>query len=436
MRIRGQGRHGQLILILCLGLFVALPAGALTVPPSRPMAAADTGRHEVAHHTVARAAAPASAPEVALQLQALLGEHALLAADLMRGRIRGDENFAQAADAALGRNTDGMSQMVGQLFGADAAKQFTSLWSGHIVELFTYAGGLADQDSAARDGARNKLLAYEEQLAAFFVGASDGRLTTDTATQAVHLHVDHLLRQADAYAAKDYATADRIYRESYQHTYDLGGALAGALFPPEQTAALQAPIWRLRSQLNRLLAEHVVLVEDLTRAAVTNAPDFTAAGQIINGNTQDLAAAVDSLFGAAAAKEFQSLWAYHVEQLAAYSSATAAQDNARRDQARTDLREFEARMAAFLESATGKRISSGSLSTALQSHDQMLMQHADAFAAKDYSTAQQIAHEAYAHMLDLSGELADAIGATAAARLPVGGAQTGYGGMAGIVERR
>lgn len=394
------------------------------------MTAAHTGRADVT------LAAAKSAPELALRLEALLGQHSLLAADFMRGRIRGDEDFAQAANAALGKNTDAMGQLMGDLFGADTAKKFAPLWAEHIVELFTYARGLADQDNAVRAGARKELIEYERDLAAFFVDASHGRLTTDAANRAMQMHVDHLLMQADAYAAKDYPTADRIYRESYQHTYDLGGTVAGALLAPKEAAALQAPIWRLRSQLGELLAEHVVLVEDLTRAAVTNTPDFSAAGQIVNGNTSDLAAAMDSLFGAAAAKDFQSLWGRHVEQLMAYASATAAGDSTRREQARTSLGDFEKRMATFLESATGKRLGSSALAKAFQSHDQMLLQHADAFAAKDYGKAHDIAYETYEHMFELAHQLADAFGATVAARLPVGGVQTGYGGMADAVGRR
>jgi hypothetical protein len=39
-------------------------------------------------------------------------------------------------------------------------------------------------------------------------------------------------------------------------------------------------------------------------------------------------------------------------------------------------------------------------------------------------------------MFELARRLADAFGATVAARLPVGGAQTGRGGLAHVVERR
>jgi len=421
-----HGYRWQLFPVLCFGLLAVLPAGSLSAPQVRSLTVAGAA---------AAQAAPASPAEMALRLQALLGQHSVLAADFMRGRIRGDEDFAQAADAALGKNTDAMGRLMGDLFGAETAKEFAPKWAEHIVELFTYARGLADQDSAVRAEAREELIEYEEDLAEFFVDASHGRLTKAAANSAMQTHVDHLLAQADAYAAKNYAAADRIYRESYQHTYDLGGAVAGALLPPKQAAALQAPKWRLRSQLGKLLAEHVVLVENVTRAAVRNTPDFAAAGQAVNGNTRDLAAAMDSLFGAAAAKDFQALWADHVEQLVAYASATAAKDATRQEQARTKLGEIENRTATFLESATGKRLGSSGLASALRSHDEMMLRHTDAFATRDYGTAHEVAYQTYEHMYELARQLADAIGATVAARLPVGGVQTGYGGLAETVER-
>lgn len=412
--------------MLSAGLLTALPAGSAVGAAGRPVPA---------RPVVAAALAPATAADLAVRFQALLGQHSVLAADLMRSRIRGDDNFVQAANAALGENTDAMSALVGQLFGTATAKKFAPMWSEHIVALVAYAGALADQDDDARADAHEELIEYEGDLASFFSGASHGRLSPAAAQGAVEMHVSHLTGQADAYAAKDYATADRLYRQSYQHTYDLGLALADALLPAGQRAVLKAPVWRLRSQLGKLLAEHVVVVQDVTRAAVTNTPDFNAAAAMINGNTADLAAAIDTLFGAAAAKQFQSLWASHVEQLVAYGAATAKQDSGRKEQAKTALQDFETRMGAFLATATGTRISAADLSEAMAMHDQMLLKHADAYAAKDYANAHAVERDTYDHMFELARQLADAFGASVAARLPRGAAQTGYGGMAGVVER-
>jgi hypothetical protein len=250
------------------------------------------------------------------------------------------------------------------------------------------------------------------------------------------MHVDHLLHQTDAYAARDYAAANREYRDGYAHTYGLGEVLSRALLAPADAATLDAPAWRLRSQLARLLGEHVVLVVGATHAGVLSGPDFAAAGDAVNANTRDLATAMATLFGAGAAGTFQSMWADHVDQIMAYTAATLGRDDRRRDDARRRLGDFENRFAAFLDAATQRRLDAGTLAKALVMHDEMLLRDADAFVAKDYPKAHDIADSTYAHMYDLAGQLADAFGATVAARLPVGGAETGYGGAAGATVRR
>ena len=378
------------------------------------------------------ATAGESPADKALQLEALLGQHSVLAADLMRGRIRNDDDFGQAANAAVTRNTDDLAAMVGSLFGDQAATAFRGLWTDHVTALFNYSRGLATNDTAVRDDAKAKLVAFENGLADFFSSASQGRLPRDAARAAVQAHVEHLTAQADAYAAKDYARSDALYRETYAHTFDLGHTLAVTLLPPDQAGALDQPSWRLRSALDRLLGEHVALAVGALRAGGTNSPDFPAAADALNGNTRDLAAAMGTLFGAQAGQQFLSLWADHVDQLVAYTSGVAGNDAAKRDGARwRRLRDFEGRLADFLDSATGSKMHSADLAKAFLAHDQMLTQQVDAFAGRDFPRAHDLAYSTYQDMFGLSGQLADAFGETVAARLPQGGAQTGAGGTAG-----
>jgi hypothetical protein len=355
---------------------------------------------------------------------------------MMRSRIRGDEDFAQAANAALGKNTDAMAKVVESLFGPQAAGQFSSLWAKHVTALFDYSRGLADHDSAVREHARETLTAFERDVVDFLAGAAQGRLSPDAAKSAILMHVDQLLRQADAYASGDYATAEKLLREAYAHTFGLGRSLAGALLPADQVAALDAPAWRLRSELGRMFAEHVVLMVDATRAGMADSPEFAAAADAMNGNTRDLTQAVDTLFGAAAASRFQSLWADHVDQIMAYTAGVQTHDAKRRDDALAKLHGFEGQFAAFLDNSTNARLASASLARSFALHDEMLLRHADAYAAKDYQKAHDIAYATYDETFDLAGQLADAFGSTIAARLPVGGAATGHGGMAHIVGRR
>jgi len=388
------------------------------------------------HATSAQAQPDASAEDAALRLQALLGHHSIVAAEMMRGRIRGDEDFALSANAALGKNTDAMSDMVKSLLGESAASRFATLWTGHVTALFDYSLGLARRDGEARTDAQAKLASFENDLAGFFAEGAQGRLPADAANAAVQAHVHHLLQQADAYATGDYATANKLFREGYSHTFGLGKVLAVAILGPEKTAGLETPAWRLRSELTRLLGEHVVLAVAATRAGVLNAPDFAAAADAVNANTADLAGAIDALFGPEPAKSFMALWADHLEQVMAYTAAIVAQDKPRRDDARAKLDGFEDRFAAFLATATDSRIPTSQLAEALAMHDERLIQQIEAFAAKDYVTAHDTAYSTYEHMRELASQLANAFGEAMADRLPSGAPDTGFGGMAEPVGRR
>jgi hypothetical protein len=448
---RGRGyywRHGGPA--ICAIVLGGLLAGCTASSPSGAQEAAHTGHGasapagqggaDPAHagdqqHQAQPAGAP-SAEDAALQLQALLGHHSIVASEMMRARIRGDEDFAQSANAALGKNTDAMVEMVKALLGESAASQFKTMWTGHVTALFDYARGLATPDLGVRKEAQSTLGRFEADLAEFFAAGSQGRLPVDAANAAVQAHIHHLLQQADAYAAGDYTKANQLFREAYSHTFELGKILAVALLGPEKTAGLETPAWRLRSELTRLLGEHVVLAVAATRAGVLNAPDFAAAAEVVNANTADLAGAIEVLFGAEAAKSFMALWADHLQQVMAYTAAVVAKDTARRDEAVAKLGRFEGQFAAFLGTAAGGQIPAAELAQALAMHDEKLIQQIDAFASKDYQTAHDSAYSTYEHMRELATQLADAFGDAVAARLPTGGPETGLGGMAEQVGRR
>jgi hypothetical protein len=355
---------------------------------------------------------------------------------MMRARLRGDPDFAQAADAALSKNTAALSGLIEVLAGDKAEYQFGYLWKTHIQSLFNYARGLADHDTAVRDAARKSLLDYENRLAGFFVAASHGRLDPSTAQAAVTTHVDHLLGQADAYAQRDYASASAQYRQSYDHTFRLGGTIAAALLTPAQAASLTTPDWRLQSELARLLGEHVALAVGAMRSGYAHWPDFSAAATNLNANSVELAGAMDGIFGTAAARAFQPLWADHVDQLIRYTAAVASHDDGQRQTAVARLGVFEQKFAAFLDGATAHRLPAPQIARGMAMHDQMLMRQLDAFAAKNYQQSHDLAYTTYSDAGGFAGALGSAFSATTMARAPRGGIQNGYGGMAPLAERR
>jgi hypothetical protein len=355
----------------------------------------------------------------------------------MRARIRRDPDFAQAAESALTRNTQALGTLVGSLFGADAAGTFSTWWTAHVTHLFEYAEARQSGDAAALARAREQLLTAENTLGSFFAGASKGRLKAADAKAAVRMHVDGLLAQADAYAKGDYAAADDAYQHDFQHTFALGATLAGALLPKKDAAVLASPGLQLRSNLTEALGEHVALIVAAMRAASSNSSsDFKGLGAALNRNTQALAGAIGTLFGAPAAARFQSLWADHVDGLMTLTSAAARGDTAKQEQGSRQLRAFEPALASFLNSATQSRIGADALARAIAMHDQMLIQEVQAFQAKDYAKAHDLGYSSYDEMYDLAAQLSHAIQLTLGSKLPRGGSQTGAGGMAWAVSRR
>jgi hypothetical protein len=371
-----------------------------------------------------------------IRLESLVAQHSVLVADMMRARIARAPDVAQAADAALNKNTQAMASLVDNLFGTAAGKQFTDLWSGHIHYFYTYADALAAKNTGAQASARNSLGTAEAKLGDFFAGASAGRLPKDAARGAVTMHIDHLLDQADAFAKGQYTAAGADYAMAYEHGYGMGGALAASLLPKSLVTQLDQPQWKLRANMTNLLGEHVALVVAAMRAANGNAADFTALAKGLNDNTAKLGSAVESLYGSAAADQFQNLWADHVDALMAYTSAKVKNDTAGAGAAEARLRSFEPTLANFLAAATKSKLGAQALAHAYNEHDRMLVGELTAYQAKDYAQAHQLSYQAYDQMFDLSGQLANAIGVTLGDKLPKGGSQTGGGGMAAEVGRR
>ena len=379
----------------------------------------------------AQSSAAEAGTDGALRLEALLGQHTIQAGDLMRGRLRNDEDFAQAANAAVGQNTEELAQQVGALGGADAAARFQGLWTDHVTALVNYSRGLATNDAAVRDEARARLDALNGEIAdvarhghAGAAGPRDGAEGAGHARRPPGRAGGRLRREGLR------AAPTPRYREGYQHAFRLGGTLATGLLPPDQAAGLGAPAWQLRSEMTRLLGEHVGLALGTLRAGATNGPDFPAMVDSLNGNTTDVTAAVGSLFGEPAASQFMSLWADHLDLLGTYAADVGADKQNRRQAVQDDLHNWQQRFATFIDTATQSRVPAPDLAAALLGLDDLLLQQVDAFAARDFPRAQQLANQTYPQVFGLARNMADAFGATLAARMPQGGAKTGAGGMA------
>jgi hypothetical protein len=421
-----RSRTGLIVLIT----FVL--ASAVGCGPGTAGRSSSSAAPEVDHHVMRLAAATIthrSPRQVRAGFEQLLGLHALLAVRQMRS-LAAAPAFGQVAGVALQTNTDELTRLVGTAYGGAQADRFTKLWQRHLADLLAYAKGVAGHDTSATTTARAALLADADAYGSWLEGASRGRVPASTAAAGVRMHVTELMDQADAYAARDYQRASRIERAAYEHMFTAGAGLARASVTPEVAVGLDAPPERLRSAFAMLLGEHLELIIDAQRATFAEAPEFKAAAAQVNANTAALTRAMAAIVGPTKAAEFQDAWANHVEGLLAYTAAVAGNDQNAKTVARQNLDGFAERLALYFSDIVNNVLAADPLTQAITAHDTHLINHVDAYAAKRYDQAQEMELAGYQQMLGVANTLVRAIQRTVKPQLPVGGSQTGGGGMA------
>ena len=400
--------------------------------PTPAAATATTAHH---HTTTPTALAPDATPrEVRGRFEQLLGQHALLAMRLARSEVDRTPDLQQVVQSSQAANTDALHQAVGVTFDGAQADRFQQLWKGYTDDLAAYAAGTATGNSAGTQEARNALLESCKDWGAWLDSASGGRVQAAEATRSAQARVTELMDQADAYAAKDYKRAYKLERDTYERTYGAGTTLAKASLPAKEAAGLDAAPEQLRSAFAMLLGEHMELVVDAQRATFAGSPEFRAAATQLNANTATLTRAMAGIVGPQKAAEFQRAWANHVEGLVAYTTAVADKDEAARTVAKKNLDGFAERLALFFSDVVRNVLTTEPLTEAITAHDAHLIDQVDAYAAKDYTRAQQSQDEGYQQMLGVANVLVDAIQKVMAKAMPAGGSKTGGGGMAGHLD--
>ncbi len=444
-RIGGSGRlfpHRRVVAgvvalatVPALGIYATAYGDSPGVADHAP-AASLTHRHAgAAAAPVLSAAAPA---DVRLRLEHLLGHHAVLMTRLMRGQFEPRPDFAQAAQAALDRNTEDITAAVTAVYDAQAGEEFKRLWVDHSLSLFNYAKAFAAKDAAGQQQAREALDRYVGEYGNFVERLTGGKLPANQVSAGVKTHIDHLISQLDAYAARDYARSHELGRTAYAHMFANGKGFAAATVQNragELPAGFDDPPQQLRSALGQLLGEHMQLTVDASRTVVSGGPDLQAAQAALNANTRDIATAVAGIFDARRAGEFQQLWADHVDTVVDYAVAVADKDTAGQQAARERLDQFAARLAGFLSSVSGGKVAADKVVAAVTTHDGHLMDAISAYANGDYAKAHEITYDGYSLMFAVAGTFATAVEAMQAAANPRGGAATGAGGLAGADAR-
>lgn len=359
------------------------------------------------------AAPPAAMTAGALRaaLDQLLGEHVLLAASATNAALHSRDAEFKAAAAALDGNSQDLAMTIGAVYGEAAGKAFLPLWRKHIGFFVDYTNGVAKRDKTMQNKALMDLTQYAEDFGAFLESANPN-LPKAAVVSLLVPHVNTLTAVINAQAQDDHITAYTALRTAYAHMDMVAGALAGGIakqFPEQFTGAVDAPGAGLRSTLTQLLSEHVYVAAMATNAALDARDDeFKAAASALDGNSQDLAAAIGSVYGEAAGTAFLPLWRKHIGFFVDYTNGAAQGDQAAKDKAISDLTQYAQDFGAFLESAN-PNLPKAAVVSLLVPHVQTLTAVIDAQAAKDPVTAYTGLRAAYAHMPMVANALTDGI---------------------------
>jgi hypothetical protein len=186
--------------------------------------------------TLARASLPAKkaasldkAPEnLRSAFAMLLGEHMELVVDAQRATFAGSPEF-DAAAAQVNANTATLTKAMSGIVGPKKAAEFEKAWANHVEGLMDYTAAVAAKDEAAKTVAKENLDAFAERLALYFSDVVRNVLTTDPLTQAITAHDAHLINQADAFAAKDYARAQQVQDEGFTQMVGVANVLVDAI---------------------------------------------------------------------------------------------------------------------------------------------------------------------------------------------------------------
>jgi len=189
----------------------------------------------------------------------------------------------------------------------------------------------------------------------------------------------------------------------------------------DHSASAPASPRAVRLLMEQLLGHHAILMVRLMRGPIDDEDKFVDAAQgALQRNTDELADAISSVYGADAGSEFAAVWTDHVESLVAYSRAVAAGDDGARDDAMADLDAYSARYGEFIAELTDGELAADAVADGVATHIHHMLAATDDYADGDYEAAFAGERTAYAAMFGQGKALSGAAIRQSTGELPAG----------------
>ena len=168
----------------------------------------------------------------------------------------------------------------------------------------------------------------------------------------------------------------------------------------ETSMAVSNAATDLRATLDSILSEHAYLAIVTMQKGIDGAEDFDAAAAQLGENTDELSAAIGSVYGEEAGNQFKEIWSSHIGYFVDYVTATAENDEDGRKKAVANLDEYRVTQAGFLDTATEGRLKAKDLEEGLKMHVDQLIWAFDNYNAEDYEKTYEGLTESVMHMFE------------------------------------
>ncbi len=153
--------------------------------------------------------------------------------------------------------------------------------------------------------------------------------------------------------------------------------------PATDTAAAD-----LRVLLNNLESEHVDLAAAATRQGFNTGdltdPQFVAAAGALGQNTDDISAAIGSIYGEEAGARFKEIWASHIGFFVDYTVGAKTGDQAMMDEAVQNLNGYVEAISTFLSEAN-PNLPKDAVAQLVTEHVGLLKEAVDQHGAGDFA---------------------------------------------------
>ncbi|WP_026695219.1 hypothetical protein [Peribacillus kribbensis] len=162
-------------------------------------------------------------------LNRLAAEHFALATMEMQKEYAGSKDF-DFVNWAQDANTADFKAAISSIYGAEAGNQFVNVWQpNHIDAQSDLVQAVKKKDDNMRKDVENRIDTFANDFGAFLGTATEEKLPTKAAKDAVMAHEQSVMKTFDNAVAGDYAATYQSWREGYKIMFGVGQALGNGI---------------------------------------------------------------------------------------------------------------------------------------------------------------------------------------------------------------